>query len=108
MSESVSSKAATVGDGGMTSGSKYEGAGDPCGVKNCSLMAMISSLLIEGEGDTWRGGISRGNEDDEEVGDGVVMRDGTIGGGVSACWAFRKMCKCMGSSPVNTAGGSGP
>ena len=36
----------------MVSGSKYDGAGDPSGVKNVSSIAMISSLLIEGEGDT--------------------------------------------------------
>ena len=42
VSESVSSDAAMVGDGGMTSGSKYEGTGDLSGgVKNCLSWAMI-------------------------------------------------------------------
>ena len=54
-----------------TSGSKYDGAGDPSGVKNASSRAMISSLLIEGEGDARRGGIGSGNDDDEDVGEGV-------------------------------------
>ena len=46
VSESASSDAAIVGDGGVTAGSKYEGAGDPCGVKNRSSWAMISSSRI--------------------------------------------------------------
>ena len=40
-SVSASSEAATVGDGGATSGSKSEGAGDPSGVKNCSSTATM-------------------------------------------------------------------
>ena len=74
-SESASSEAATVGDGGATSGSKYEGAGDPSGVKNCSSMATMPSLDEGSEGDTGWGRIGRGNDEDEDVGDGVVSRD---------------------------------
>ena len=66
VSESASSDAAMVGDGGMTSGSKYEGAGDPCGVKNRSSWAMISSSLILREGDPSRGGIGRIDDPDED------------------------------------------
>ena len=61
-------------DTSSTSGSKYDGAGDPSGVKKGSSRAMISSLLIEGEGDARRGGIGRGNDDDEDVGEGEVAR----------------------------------
>ena len=98
-SESASSEAATVGDGGATSGSKSEGAGDPSGVKNCSLTATVPSSDEGSEGDTRRGGIGRGNDEDEDVGDGVVSRDSCNG---------RKMSRLMGSSPLSTAGGRGP
>ena len=60
-SESASSEAVTVGDGGATSGSEPEGAGDPSGVKNCSSTATMPSLDEGSEGDTRRGGIGRGN-----------------------------------------------
>ena len=57
-------------------------------------------LLDEGsEGDTGRGGIGRGNDEDEDVGDGVVARDSCNG---------RNMSRLMGSSPLSTAGGRGP
>ena len=49
-------------------------------------------------GDSCRGGIGSGAGDEDEGEGGGVVRRG----------AFRKMCKCMGSSPANTAGGSGP
>ena len=65
-SERASSEAATVGDGGATSGSKWEGAGDPSGVKNCSSAATVPSSDEGSEGDTRRGGIGRGNDEDEE------------------------------------------
>ena len=58
---------------------------------------MISLLFIEGEGDTRRGGTGRGNDNVEDVGEGIVARG-----------ANRNMCKWIGSSPLNTAGGSGP
>ena len=51
------------------------------------------------EGDTRRGGIGRGNDEDEDVGDGVVSRDSCNG---------RKMSRLMGSSPLSTAGRRGP
>ena len=51
------------------------------------------------EGDMRRGGIGRGNDEDEDVGDGVVARDSCNG---------RKMLRLMGSSPLSTAGGRGP
>ena len=98
-SESASSEAATVGDGGATSGSKYEGAGDPSGVKNCSLTATMPSSDEGSEGDTGRGGIGRGNDEDEDVGDGVVLRDDCSG---------RKISRLMGSSPLSTDCGRGP
>ena len=66
VSESASSDAAMVGDGGITSGAKYEGAGDDCGVKNLSSCAMISSSLILGEGDPSRGGMRRAGDPDED------------------------------------------
>ena len=98
-SERASSEAATVGDGGATSGSKCEGAGDPSGVKNCSSTATMPSVDEGSEGDTGRGGIGRGNDEDEDVGDGVVARDPCNG---------RNMSRLMGSSPLSTAGGRGP
>ena len=98
-SESASSEAATVGDGGATSGSKCEGAGDPSGVKNCSSTAAMPCSDEGSEGDTRRGGIVRGNEEDEDVGDGVVSRDDCSG---------RKMSRLMGSSPLSTDCGRGP
>src|ERR1700761_3276584 len=66
VSESASSDAAMVGDGGITSGAKYEGAGDPSGVKNRSSWAMISSSLILREGDPSRGGIGIAGDPDED------------------------------------------
>ena len=51
------------------------------------------------EGDTGRGRIGRGNDEDEDVGDGVVACDSCNG---------RKMSRLMGSSPFSTAGGRGP
>ena len=98
-SESASSEAATVGDSEATSGSKQEGAGDPSGVKNCSSTATMPSLDKGSEGDTGRGGIGRGNNDDEDVGDGVVARDDCSG---------RKISGLMGSSPLSTDWGRGP
>ena len=87
-----------MGDGGATSGSKYEGAGDPSGVKNCSSTAIVPSLDEGSEGDSGRGGIGRGNDEDEDVGDSVVARDSCNG---------RKMSRLMGSSLLSTAGGRG-
>ena len=58
---------------------------------------MISSLFKEGEGDARWGGIRRGNDNDEDVGECVI-----------ACCADRNMCKWMGSSPLSTVGGRGP
>ena len=56
--------------------------------------------LDEGsEGDTRWGGIGRGNDEDEDVGDGVVSCVGCSG---------RKISRLMGSSPLSTAGGRGP
>ena len=103
ISDNASSDAAMVGDEGTTSASKYEGAGEPGGVKNRSSLAMMPSLDKASEGDARRGGIGSGNDDDEDVGEGVVTRSG-----VKALSAFRKMCRCMGSSPDNTSGGMGP
>ena len=98
-SESASSDAATVGDGGFTSGSKLEGTGDPSGVKNCSSTATMPSSDEGSEVDTRRGGTWRGNDEDEDVGDGVVARDSCNG---------KKISRLMGSSPLSTAGGRGP
>ena len=88
-----------MGDGGATSGSKYEGAGDPSGVKNCSSTATMPSSDEGSEGDTRRGGIGRGNDEDEDVGDGVVSRDDCSG---------RKISRLMGSSPLRMDCGMGP
>ena len=66
VSESASSDAAMVGDGGMTSGSKYEGTGDDCGVKNRSSRAMISSSLILREGDLSHGGMGIAGDPDKD------------------------------------------
>ena len=98
VSESASSDAVMVGDAGITSALKYDSAGEPDGVKNLLSVAMISLLFIEREGDTRQGGIGSRNNDDEEVGEGVVMHDG----------AGRNMSRWMGSSPLSTAGQSGP
>ena len=98
-SERASSEAATVGDGGATSGSKCEGAGDPSGVKNCSSMAVMPSSDEGSEGDMRRGGTGRGNDEDEDVGDGVVSRDDCSG---------RNMSRLIGSSPLSTDCGRGP
>ena len=51
------------------------------------------------EGDMRWGGIGRGNDEDEDVGDGVVTRDSCNG---------RNMSRLIGSSPLSTAGGRGP
>ena len=51
------------------------------------------------EGDMRRGGTGRGNEDNEDVGDGVVSRDDCSG---------RKISRLMGSSPLSTDCGKGP
>ena len=59
----------------------------------------MPSLDEGSEGDTGRGGIGRGNDDDEDVGDGVVTRDACSG---------RKISRFMGSSLLSTAGGRGP
>ena len=75
------------------------GVGDPLGVKNCSSTATMPSVDEGSEGDTGRGGIGRGNDEDEDVGDGVVARDSCNG---------RNMSRLMGSSPLSTAGGRGP
>ena len=67
-SESASSEAVTVGDDGTTSGSKWEGARDPSGVKNCSSMATVPSSDEGSEGDgKRREGIGIGDDEDEEV-----------------------------------------
>ena len=84
-----------MGDGGAGS----EGAGDPSGVKNCSSMATMPLLDEGSEGDTGRGEIRTGNDDDEDVGDGVVSRDDCSG---------RKMSRLIGSSPLSTDCGRGP
>ena len=47
--------------------------------------------------------MGRGNDDDEDVGEGVITRSG-----VSALGAFRKIFNWIGSSPLSTAGGRGP
>ena len=62
-------------------------------------MATMPSVDEGSEGDTGWGGIGRGNDEDEDVGDGVVVRDSCNG---------RKMSRLMGSSPLSTAGGRGP
>ena len=51
------------------------------------------------EGDTRRGGIGRGNDEDEDVGDGVVVRDDCSG---------RKISRLISSSPLSTDCGRGP
>ena len=51
------------------------------------------------EGDMRQGRIGRGDDEDKDVGDGVVARDSCNG---------RKMSRLMGSSPLSTAGGRGP
>ena len=62
-------------------------------------MATMLSSDEGSEGDARRGRIGRGNENDEDVGDGVVSRDDCSG---------RKMSRLMGSSPLSTDGGRGP
>ena len=59
----------------------------------------MSSLDEGSEGDTGQGGIGRGNDEDEEVGDGVVVRDDCSG---------RNMSRLIGSSPLSTDCGRGP
>ena len=66
---------------------------------NCSSMATMPSSDEGSEGDMGRGGIGRGNDDDEDMGDSVVARDSCNG---------RKMSRLMGSSLLSTAGGRGP
>ena len=68
-------------------------------MKNCSSTATVPSSDEGSEGDTRRGGIGRGNDEDEDVGDGVVSRDSCNG---------RKMSRLMGSSPLSTDCGRGP
>ena len=51
------------------------------------------------ERDVRRGGTGRGNDEDEDVGDGVVSRDDCSG---------RKISRLMGSSPLSTDCGRGP
>ena len=59
----------------------------------------MPSLDEGSEGDTRRGGIERGNDDDEDVGDSVVSRDDCSG---------KKMSRLIGSSPLRTDCGRGP
>ena len=59
----------------------------------------MPSLDEDSEGDMGRGGIGRGNDEDEDVGDGVVSRDDCSG---------RKISRLMGSSPLSTDWGRGP
>ena len=61
-------------------------------------MAIMPSLDEGSVGDTMWGGIRRGNNDDKNVGDGVVACVGA--GGYMLRW--------MGSSPLITVGGSDP
>ena len=44
-------------------------------MKNCSSTATMPSFDEGSEVDTRWGGIVRGNDEDEDVGDGVVSRD---------------------------------
>jgi len=94
-SERASSKAemVVVGEGGNALLSGVCG-----GVKNWSLMATMLSLNEDPEGDARQGGIRRGNDEDKDVGNGVVTCDG----------AGRNMSRWIGSSLVITAGGRGP
>ena len=62
-------------------------------------MATMPSSDEGSEGDARQGGIGRGNDDDEDVGDGVVSRDDCSG---------RKISRLMGSSPFSTDWGRGP
>ena len=59
----------------------------------------MPSLDEGSEGDMGRGGTGRGNDEDEDVGDGVVSRDDCSG---------RNMSRLMGSSPLSTDCGRGP
>ena len=68
-------------------------------MKNCSSTATMPSSDEGSEGDTGQGGIGRGNNEDEDVGDSVVARD---------AWSGGKMLRLMGSSPLSTDGGRGP
>ena len=61
-------------------------------------MAIMPSSDKGSEGDARHGGIGRGNDDDEDVGDGVVARVG----------AGRYILRWIGSSPLTTAGGRDP
>ena len=62
-------------------------------------MAIMPSSDEGSEGDTGWGGIGRGNDEDEDVGDGVVACDDCSG---------RKMSRLIGSSPLSTDCGRGP
>ena len=68
-------------------------------MKNCSSTATMPSSDEGSEGDTRRGRIGRGNDEDEDVGDGVVSRDDCSG---------RNMSRLIGSSPLSTDCGRGP
>ena len=59
----------------------------------------MPSLDEGSEGDTGRGRIGRGNDEDEEVGDGVVAHDDCSG---------RKISRLMGSSLLSPDCGRGP
>ena len=61
-------------------------------------MATMPSSDEGSEGDMRQGRIRRGNDDDEDVGDSVVLRDDCSG---------RKISRLMGSSPLSTDGGRG-
>ena len=57
-----------MGDDRTTSGLKSEGAGDPSGVKNCSLAATMPSSDEGSEGDgREQGGIRIGDDEDEDT-----------------------------------------
>ena len=64
-----------------------------------STLSRMPSSDEGSEGDTKRGGIERGNDEDEDVGDGVVAHDDCSG---------RKISRLMGSSPLSTDCGRGP
>ena len=59
----------------------------------------MPSLDEGSEGDSGWGGIGRGNDEDEDVGDGVVARDSCNG---------RKISRLIGSSPLSMDCGRGP
>ena len=84
-----------VGDAGTPSASKYKGTGVPLGMKNQLSVATMSSLDKDSKGDTRQGGV-RGNNEDEDMGDSVIMHSG------------KNMLRWIGSSPLRMAGGRGP